>query len=75
MRAISYTYFPEFEELVQQLENTSYTYENWMLGAKRKRVMNEPNVTAGHEEIVKIYMEKRQELLTELKNFARREFQ
>ena len=75
IRAISATYFPEFEKLVLQLDFASNKYERWMVDAGLKRLLNEPELLAGHEDVVEKYLENREELLTELRNFARREFQ
>ena len=77
IEAIASTYFPEFEGLVRQFDAASNNYEIWLLGTGRKRVQNEPgyeNLT-GHDEVVTKYIDKRAELLMELKRFARREFQ
>ena len=75
IQAISDTYFPEFEDLVQQLYTASTDYEIWSSRAAQKKLRSEPEYMAGHENIVKTYMEKREALLTALRNFARREFQ
>jgi hypothetical protein len=75
IRAISVTYFPEFERAVEELQTAGLRYGMWMLQAGQKRLQNEPEALAGHEEFAKVYVEKRQSLLTELRSFARREFQ
>jgi hypothetical protein len=48
----------------------------WILDVGQKRVRGEPGSEklTGHDEVVTKYTEKREELLTELRNFARREF-
>ena len=77
VRAISDTYFAEFEEFVKQLEITSYNYENWTLDVRQKRLRGEAydEATGGHADVLKTYMEKREAFLEELRSFARREFQ
>ena len=75
IQAISDTYFPEFEDFVQQLYIASIDYEIWLSNAAQKKLQKEPEYMAGHENIVKTYMDKREALLTALRNFARREFQ
>ena len=77
VQAIASTYFPEFELLILQLESASNQYEQWILDTGQKRVRNEPgyeNLT-GHNDVMRPYIDKQQELLTELRSFARREFQ
>jgi hypothetical protein len=74
IQAISDTYFPEFEDLVQQLYTASINYELWSSTAAQKKLRNEPEYAAGYENIVKTYTEKREALLTALRNLARREF-
>jgi hypothetical protein len=73
IRAISATYFPEFEKLVLQLDLASHKYERWMVDTALKRLQDEPE--SGHDDISKEYIEKREALVTELRSFARREFQ
>ena len=75
IRAISATYFPEFEQLVLHLEIVSTTYEKWMLETEQKRLEGESYLLGGHDDVVKRYLEKREALLNELRSFARREFQ
>jgi hypothetical protein len=71
------TYFPEFQPLVEQLEFVTYEYEQWILDIGRKRLRNEPGYEKliGHEDIAKKYTAAREELLKELRSFARRRFQ
>jgi hypothetical protein len=76
MQAISDTYFPEFEEFIQQLEVASRNYHNWALDVGQKRLRGDAgyaNLT-DHEDALNKYMEKRQALLAEFRSFARREF-
>ena len=77
IEAITSTYFPEFEVLVRQLDSASNKYEMWILSTGQKRVKNEPGYEnlVGHDEVVTQYADKRAEFLTELRRFARREFQ
>jgi lysyl-tRNA synthetase class II len=75
IRAISDTYFPEFEAFVEQLDIASNDYVIWMSSAAQRRLRKEPELLAGHDDVLKPYAEKRQALLTELRSFARREFQ
>jgi hypothetical protein len=75
--AIASTYFPEFELFVLELESASGAYESWIMRVAQKRIRNEPgyeNLT-GHDDVLTKYTDKRMEFLTELKRFARREFQ
>jgi hypothetical protein len=77
VHAIASTYFPEFALLVLEFEVVSSQYEHWILDAGQKGVRNEPgyeNLT-GHDDILTKYKDKQQEFLTELRSFARREFQ
>jgi hypothetical protein len=68
------TYFPEFERAVEELQTAGLSYGLWMLEARQKTLQNKPEALAGHEEIAKVYVEKRESLLTELKSFARGSF-
>jgi hypothetical protein len=74
IHAISDTYFPELERGVGELWATGHTYETWMLDVAQNRPQNDA-LLAGHEPIVSLYVEKREALLTGLRNVARREFQ
>lgn len=77
IQAITGTYFPAFDGLVRQLDSASNNYEMWILSTGQKRVQNEPGYEklAGHDEVVTKYTDKRAEFITELKRFARRDFQ
>jgi hypothetical protein len=75
IRAISATYFSEFDELVLQFEVASYKYEWWMLETEQKRLAGETELLGGHEDVLKEYLGKREAFLKELRSFARREFQ
>jgi hypothetical protein len=77
VQAITGTYFPEFDVLVQQLDSASNEYEKWILSIGQKRVRNERGYEklVGHDEVLKAYTEKQQAFLTALRRFARREFQ
>jgi hypothetical protein len=77
IQAIASTYFPEFELLVLQLESASHGYEQWILDTGQKRVRNEPGYEKliGHDDVLAKYADKQRALLTELRSFARREFQ
>jgi hypothetical protein len=77
VHAIVSTYFPEFELLLLEFEVVSSAYEGWISNTGQKRVRNEPgyeNLT-GHDDILTKYKDKQLEFLTELRSFARREFQ
>jgi hypothetical protein len=77
VHAIASTYFPEFELLVLQFEVASAQYEQWILDIGQKRVRNEPGYEnlIGHDDVLTKYKDKQMEFLTELRSFARREFQ
>jgi hypothetical protein len=76
IEAIAALYFPQFNDLVRQLASASNKYEMWILNIGQKRVRSEPGYEklTGHDEVVTNYAEKREELLTELRKFALREF-
>jgi hypothetical protein len=76
IEAIVATYFPEFELQVRQLNSASIQYEVWILSMGQKRIRNEPGYEklAGHDDLLTKYTDKREDLLGELKRFARREF-
>jgi hypothetical protein len=74
IRAISDTYFPEFEKAIEELRATGHTYGMWMLEVVQNRPQKDA-LLARHETIVGPYVEKRDALLAELRSVARRLFQ
>ena len=77
IEAIAALYFPQFNDLVRQLDSASKKYEVWILDVGQKRVRGEPGYEKliGHDEVLTKYAERRDELLTELRKFALQEFQ
>jgi hypothetical protein len=74
IRAISDTYFPEFEKAVEELRAAGHTYGMWMLEVVQNRPQKDA-LLARHKTIVGPYVDKRDALLAELRSFAEREFQ
>ena len=76
VHAISRVYFPAFESQITALEVVPGNYEKWMYRAAETRVKNSgmPSVV-GLQEAYGPYIEKFRELLKELGEFAKREFQ
>ena len=74
IRAISDTYFPEFEKAVEELRAAGHTYGMWMLEVVQNRPQKEA-LLARHETIVGPHVDKRDALLAELRSFAGHEFQ
>lgn len=76
IQAITGTYFPELQALVNQFEYVSNEYQIWMFEMGQKRVRNEPMADGStkHNDVLSSYTEKQKAVLTELGNFAQREF-
>jgi hypothetical protein len=76
VRATSAVYFPQFENLIRELENATGGYRAWMTTAALRRVSGiseEP--PAGFVEAVRPYTQARDNLLDALRKFAQSEFQ
>jgi hypothetical protein len=77
IEAISSTYFPQFADLVRQLNSASNEYEVWILDTGQKRIRGEAGYEklTGHDDVLTKYTKARDLFLAELRSFARREFQ
>jgi hypothetical protein len=76
VQSISSVYFPQFRELISELEKASDQYHIWIHKAEQKRVSNNiAQVSDGFNEAYAPYVQKRKALLDALQKFAREEFQ
>jgi hypothetical protein len=75
VEAISAVYFPEFGDQIRALGGVAGEYELWMMEAGEKMVRNDPAYTEGLIEARAPYLQAFLALLSELRAFARREFQ
>jgi hypothetical protein len=77
IEAIASLYFPEFEDLVRQLDSASNNYEIWILDTGQKRIRNEPGSEKliGHDDVLTKYTDARKAFLAELRKLGRQEFQ
>jgi hypothetical protein len=75
IQAISDIYFPQFESAVEELATAAREYRGWMYEVAKHKQENKEEVLAGHQKVVAPYMVKQNALLTELRIFARQEFQ
>jgi hypothetical protein len=73
--AIAAIYFPQFLTALAELGVVTNQYELWMFGGAQKRLAgNIKELNDGHPEAYDPYMNKREEVLTTLKQFAASEF-
>jgi hypothetical protein len=76
VQSISSVYFPQFSDLVRELERASSQYMIWIHEAAQKRLTNYiANLNEGSKEVIGPYLQKREALLDALKKFAHAEFQ
>ena len=76
LQSISAVYFPQFNELIVELDLAANRFPFWMLEAGKKRIAEDPAyLSAGFNEAYGPYAEKREALLRALKKFAHDEFQ
>jgi hypothetical protein len=76
VQSISSVYFPQFNELIGELDRTSTQYRIWIHTAAQKRISNNiAQVSDGFNEAYNPYAQKREALLDALQKFAREEFQ
>lgn len=77
IEAIASLYFPEFKDLVRQLDSASNNYEIWILDTGQKRIRNEPGYEKliGHDDVLTKYTDARKAFLAELRKLGRQEFQ
>jgi hypothetical protein len=76
IQAISTVYFPNFDQLIRQLDEGTATYRVWIETSNYKRVSGKMDAfPAGYAEALKCFTDPRDKLLDALKEFARREFQ
>ena len=76
MQSISSIYFPQFSELIAELDRASSQYRIWIYTAEQKRVSNNiAQISDGFDEAFGPYAQKREALLKALQKFAHDEFQ
>jgi hypothetical protein len=76
LQAISNTYFPQFNDKISELEDAEREYKIWIFGAGQKRLRGEiENLSKGGADAYKVYGAKRDELLRDLRDFGKEEFQ
>jgi hypothetical protein len=76
IQAIASVYFPQFDQKISEFDRATGVYKLWMTTAGEKRIANKlDQVNDGLLDAYKPYVEKRDGLLTALKEFARSEFQ
>ena len=76
MQSISSVYFPQFDELIGELDRASTHYVIWTHQAALKRLANNiGEVSDGFKEAYGPYVQKRDALLDALTKFAHEEFQ
>jgi hypothetical protein len=72
LQAISSVYFPQFDQTIRDLNTAALGYMMWMSQAGHSRLVGEiQNVNVGLDEAYRPYMQKRELLLEEFKQFAR----
>jgi hypothetical protein len=74
-QAIASVYFPEFDERIKELDLMATKHELWTLEAGQKRLKNLPDFSLGQMETYGPYAEKLFSILSDLREFATREFQ
>ena len=74
IHAIAAVYFPQFTQLISELNAPIARYRLWMAEAGQKRLAGNPTID-GFQEAYGAYNNKRDELLKALTEFAGREFQ
>ena len=76
VQSISSVYFPQFSELIGELDRASDQLYNWIQRAAQKRISNNlAQISDGFDEAYLPYAEKPDALLVALQKFARDEFQ
>ena len=76
VQAISSVYFPQFSELIVQLDGATTQYVMWIYHAQAKRIAgNNDQLADGFNEAFMLYGQRRRELLQVLTKFAHAEFQ
>ena len=73
--AITALYFPKFNDLLAQYDLEVSKFELWMISTGQKRMAdNKANLIEGFDEAYQPYLDKRTNVIIELKNFAKKEF-
>lgn len=73
--ALAAIHFPQFNTMIKELDLVASKYELWMLERGSQRVAgNVANLTDGFEEVHQPYLNKRSEVITSLKEYAKSEF-
>jgi hypothetical protein len=76
VQSISAVYFPQFSELIVELDRASTQYSIWIHTAAQRRIANDiAHLSDGFNEAITPYVQKREALLNALKKFAHDEFQ
>ena len=75
IQAIASVYFPQFDELICELDRASDGYRVWIYAIANKRISKEPLTLGGFNDAYDPYAQKRKALLDALKAFAHDEFQ
>jgi DNA repair ATPase RecN len=77
VQSISSIYFPQFDELIDELARATTQLRIWINKAERKRLTKDlaDDLSGGYNEAFRPYAQKREALLDALKNFAHDEFQ
>jgi hypothetical protein len=76
VQSIAAVYFPQFSEMVGELDKASTLYRGWIHGAAQKRVRNDlDHMNDGFVEAYTPLCEKQEALLRALQQFAREHFQ
>jgi hypothetical protein len=74
--AISIAYFPYFDEMLCELEVAAGEYETWMFSAANKRLANDiASMNEGVMTAYAPYARKLKDVMKQLQEFGRREFQ
>jgi hypothetical protein len=72
VQSISAVYFPQFNDLIRELDRASGQYRIWISEAAGKRLSDDvAQLSSGFEEAITPYVQKREALLDALKEFAR----
>mgnify|MGYP001768564626 CR=1 FL=1 len=71
--AIAAIDFPQFSEIISELEGVSKTYERWMLDAAKKRLAGEANYTDGINLVYDPYLSKLLKVVRVMTEYAKTE--
>ena len=75
VQSIAAVYFPQFGQLIKELDATSTHYLIWIIKARQKNASGEANFLDGFEETYRPYVKIREALLDALQKFAADHFQ